>query len=131
MSSRKNADDRFLRANKDNRIFDLPLRFFAALINVLAIWRAVFKVREGELGNEFFIVIDGTADVTQNCAGNIKKVGQLGPRYAALDAYSAHNFIFSDYFGELALILDRPRAATVTAKTYMRVNKQLKLLKEI
>lgn len=62
-------------------------------------------VREGDLGNEFFIVIDGTADVTQNSAGNIKKVGQLGP---------------SDYFGELALILDRPRAATVTAKTYIR-----------
>lgn len=62
-------------------------------------------VREGEVGNEFFIVIDGTADVTQKCNGVIKRVGQLGP---------------SDYFGELALILDRPRAATVTAKTYMR-----------
>lgn len=56
------------------------------LFHQKAIWRAVYKVREGELGNEFFIVIDGTADVTQNCAGNIKKVGQLGPRYADLDA---------------------------------------------
>lgn len=63
-------------------------------------------VREGDVGNEFFIVIDGTADVTQKRKnGTVKKVGQLGS---------------SDYFGELALILDRPRAATVTAKTFLK-----------
>lgn len=63
-------------------------------------------VQEGETGNEFFIVIDGSADVTQKMKnGSIKKVGQLGP---------------SDYFGELALILDRPRAATVTAKSFLK-----------
>lgn len=63
-------------------------------------------VREGDVGNEFFIVCDGTADVTQKSKnGTIKKVGQLGP---------------SDYFGELALILDRPRAATVTAKSFLK-----------
>jgi CRP-like cAMP-binding protein len=38
-------------------------------------------VQEGETGNEFFIVIDGSADVTQKMKnGSIKKVGQLGPR---------------------------------------------------
>ena len=131
MSSRKNADEHFLRANKDENTFCLPLHFFDLLIDSFEIWWAVIKVREGELGNEFFIVIDGTADVTQNCAGNIKKVGQLGPRYAYIAIYCDFNLIFSDYFGELALILDRPRAATVTAKTYMRVSKQLKLLESL
>jgi len=63
-------------------------------------------VQEGDVGNEFFIVIDGTADVTQKTKdGIVKKVGQLGP---------------SDYFGELALLLDRPRAATVTAKSFIK-----------
>ena len=39
------------------------------------------KVREGDVGNEFFIVIDGTADVTQKSKnGTVKKVGKLGSR---------------------------------------------------
>jgi CRP-like cAMP-binding protein len=56
-------------------------------------------VREGEMsGVGFFVIQDGRATVT---AGK-KKVGTLGP---------------GDYFGELALIAERPRAATVTAET--------------
>lgn len=60
-------------------------------------------VKQGEPGNDFFIIADGTAVVTQfrNEGEEPVEVGRLGP---------------SDYFGEIALILDRPRAATVTAK---------------
>ena len=60
-------------------------------------------VTQGEPGNDFFIIVEGTAVVTQyrNEGEDPIEVGRLGP---------------SDYFGEIALILDRPRAATVTAK---------------
>lgn len=63
-------------------------------------------VKQGEQGNDFFIIVEGTAIVTQyrnddQSEQEPVEVGRLGP---------------SDYFGEIALILDRPRAATVTAR---------------
>ncbi len=60
-------------------------------------------VRQGEQGDDFFIILEGTAVVTQfrKEGERPEEVGRLGP---------------SEYFGEIALILDRPRAATVTSK---------------
>ena len=60
-------------------------------------------VRQGDQGNDFFIIVEGTAVVTQYRREGERplEVGRLGS---------------SDYFGEIALILDRPRAATVTAR---------------
>lgn len=63
-------------------------------------------VKQGEQGNDFFIIVEGTAVVTQTRSEGVEdpeqvEVGRLGP---------------SDYFGEIALLLDRPRAATVTAR---------------
>jgi len=59
-------------------------------------------VKQGEAGDVFYLIIEGKAQVTQIDAqtGTSKDLGQLGP---------------SDYFGEIALLTDRPRAATVTA----------------
>eukprot|EP01119_Soliformovum_irregulare_P004304 TRINITY_DN15307_c0_g1_i1.p2 TRINITY_DN15307_c0_g1~~TRINITY_DN15307_c0_g1_i1.p2 ORF type:complete len:381 (+),score=92.78 TRINITY_DN15307_c0_g1_i1:36-1178(+) len=61
-------------------------------------------IREGEAGHSFYIVIEGEARVynKQNGATCIAKVLQ------------------SDYFGELALLTDRPRAATVIAYTPLK-----------
>jgi len=60
-------------------------------------------VQQGDQGDEFFIIMEGLAIVTQCPAEGeqTKEVGKLGP---------------SDYFGEIALMNERPRAATVTAK---------------
>jgi cAMP-dependent protein kinase regulator len=60
-------------------------------------------VTQGEPGEEFYIIVEGRAVVLQKKTddGEDIEVGQLGP---------------SDYFGEIALLLKRPRAATVCAK---------------
>jgi CRP/FNR family transcriptional regulator, cyclic AMP receptor protein len=57
--------------------------------------------REGETGREFFVILDGEAEVTKN--GN--RIATLGP---------------GDFFGEIALVEHRPRTATVAAKTDLR-----------
>ncbi|XP_037074646.1 cAMP-dependent protein kinase type I regulatory subunit-like [Pollicipes pollicipes] len=60
-------------------------------------------VRQGEPGDDFFIIVEGTAAVLQQRSEGEPpvEVGQL---------------VASDYFGEIALMLDRPRAATVVAR---------------
>ena len=52
--------------------------------------------REGRPGREFFVLVDGTARVTRKD----RKIADLGP---------------GDWLGEIALITDSPRTATVTA----------------
>jgi CRP/FNR family cyclic AMP-dependent transcriptional regulator len=59
-------------------------------------------IRQGRRGREFFVLLEGEADVTQN-----------GSTIATMKA--------GDFFGEIALISDAPRTATVTAKTPVRV----------
>jgi CRP-like cAMP-binding protein len=53
-------------------------------------------VKEGAFGQEFFILVSGTAKVTRKG----KTVANLGP---------------GDFFGEIALLHNAPRNATVTA----------------
>ena len=57
-------------------------------------------VKEGERGLEFFVIVNGRAKVSRRG----RKVGELGP---------------GDFFGELALLIDADRNATVTALTPM------------
>ena len=57
-------------------------------------------VKEGDRGQEFFVIVDGRATVSRRG----RKVGKLGP---------------GDFFGELALLIRADRNATVTALTPM------------
>jgi CRP/FNR family transcriptional regulator, cyclic AMP receptor protein len=59
-------------------------------------------VTEGDPGNEFFVILDGTATVRRHG----RKVATLGP---------------GNGFGELALFEDAPRNATITADTDMEL----------
>ncbi len=58
--------------------------------------------QEGDFGHEFFVVEEGTAEVTRG--GD--KVAELGP---------------GDFFGEIALLEEDRRTATVTATSPMKV----------
>ena len=57
--------------------------------------------REGSLGREFFVIVDGVAEVTKG-----------GKRLATRQA--------GEFFGEIALLTTTKRTATVTAKTPIR-----------
>jgi CRP-like cAMP-binding protein len=59
-------------------------------------------VNEGEHGHEFFVILDGTARVSRQG----RKIAILGP---------------GSGFGELALLEDAPRNATVVADTDMEL----------
>jgi CRP-like cAMP-binding protein len=58
--------------------------------------------KEGDTGREFFVIVDGETQVTTNGK-------DLGARGAG------------DFIGEIALLEDTSRTATVTAKTPLRV----------
>jgi CRP-like cAMP-binding protein len=73
--------------------------------------------REGEMGREFVVLVDGTAEVTKNG----RRVNLLGA---------------GDFLGEIALISGEPRTATVTttsdadlliltARSFARVTKEM------
>ena len=72
------------------------LRELAKTADELDLREGTVLIREGRPGREFFVLIDGTAEVTKQG----KKIADLGP---------------GDWLGEIALITDSPRTATVTA----------------
>jgi CRP/FNR family transcriptional regulator, cyclic AMP receptor protein len=77
------------------------LRELAKVTEDLEVEEGKTLTREGASGSEFFVIIDGEASVTKDGAD----VRTLGP---------------GDFFGEISLLEDRPRTATVTAKTPLR-----------
>ena len=66
-------------------------------------------IRQGEKGDNFYIIVEGVAKVTQN-------KGQ-----ADVDqAIDVGTLTTGNYFGEISLLLDRPRAATVIAQSSLK-----------
>lgn len=78
------------------------LRQVAGIAERLHIQAGEVVLREGRLGRELFVILEGTATVTR--AGRVVNIWHAG-----------------DYFGELAAIEAVPRSATVTATTDLEV----------
>jgi len=74
------------------------LRELAKSADEIDLREGTVMTREGRPGREFFVLIEGTARVTKS-----------GQQVAELKG--------GDWFGEIALITNRPRTATVTAMT--------------
>ena len=77
------------------------LKEIALLADEIDLHEGKEMTREGEPGREFFVLLEGTADVKKNS----RRVNTLGA---------------GDFFGEIALVSREPRTATVTATSPVR-----------
>jgi CRP-like cAMP-binding protein len=78
------------------------LQRIASLADELDLGDGATLIREGERGREFIVIAEGTVNVTRN-----------GKQLRGLGA--------GDFIGEIALVADVPRTATVTATSPVRL----------
>ena len=77
------------------------LRELAKVTEDMEVEEGKTLTREGASGSEFFVIVDGEVAVTKD-GSEVRTLGE------------------GDFFGEISLLEDRPRTATVTAKTPLR-----------
>jgi CRP-like cAMP-binding protein len=78
------------------------LDLLAVKLAVQSFQRGDQLMRQGERGDAFYIVREGQVDVVARENGRARRLSVLGP---------------GEYFGEIALLRDQPRMATVRGKT--------------
>lgn len=78
------------------------LRKIASIADELDLKSGKVLTRQGGPGREFFVLVEGSAEIERDG----KCIETLGP---------------GEFFGELALLCERPRTATITAVSPVRV----------
>jgi CRP-like cAMP-binding protein len=84
-----------------SRLSKSELKDLAMLADEIDLRDGKELTRQGAAGREFFVLLEGTADVRKNG----RKINTLGP---------------GDFFGEIALVSREPRTATVTTTSPVR-----------
>lgn len=73
------------------------------MLRCIALKQGEILFEEGSKGNALYIIVNGIASATSVIASGQTKL--------------LHDFIAGDVFGEISLLMDIPRTATMTAKT--------------
>jgi CRP/FNR family cyclic AMP-dependent transcriptional regulator len=81
---------------------DAELRRLAPLVDVAQVTAGHLLTKEGAVGHQSFVILEGQAEVIQH--GDV--VATVGP---------------GQFVGEMAMLDDQPRTATVRARTGMRL----------
>ena len=97
------TDEKLARVSLFSRLSKGQLSRLASLVTTIDVPAGRVLAQEGSVGYEFIVIIDGEADVVRDG----KVITPRGP---------------GDFFGEIALLLDRPRTASVVAKTAMTID---------
>jgi CRP/FNR family cyclic AMP-dependent transcriptional regulator len=100
--ARSEIDDTIARIPIFSTCSKKELKEISRLLSSLVVKAGDKLTEQGQRGNEFMIIETGTATVLRDG----KEIGQLGP---------------ADFFGELAMLAEAPRTATVVANGDMVV----------
>lgn len=100
---RKRAGDELAKIPLFQNLSPKQLAAVDALVTTIDVPAGRELMRRGEAGREFLVVVEGEAEVRRNDA----VIATRGP---------------GSFLGETALLLDRPRNASVVAKTDMTID---------
>lgn len=98
--ARRGTDDRLREIPIFSELSKKELKQLSRLMTEIRVKEGRVLTREGEVGREFMIIIDGTAVVRRGG----RKIADLGP---------------GEFLGELAVLSGAPRTADVTATSDM------------
>eukprot|EP00041_Stephanoeca_diplocostata_P013149 m.227417 g.227417 ORF g.227417 m.227417 type:complete len:303 (-) comp19241_c0_seq2:143-1051(-) len=102
LKKRQLYDDVLKKVNVLSELDDYERSSLADALQQVTFKEGDVIIKQGDEGDDFFFVIDGQCVVTQtNESGETGEVATLGT---------------GDFFGEIALLTNEPRKATVTAK---------------
>ena len=102
MSKRRPIDEDLARVPLFADVSKAQLRALSALATQISVRAGRVLMREGEPGKELLVIVEGKAEVRRNG----KVIATRGP---------------GDFCGEIALLLERPRTASVVAQSDMTI----------
>jgi CRP/FNR family transcriptional regulator, cyclic AMP receptor protein len=98
MARQRSTDERLARVPLFSGLSKEQLRQIGSLMTRLDVGAGKVLARQGDVGREFVILLEGEVEIVRD--GKVVATRGAG-----------------DYVGEIALLDNRPRTATVTAKT--------------